>query len=125
MRIKSFRSISQSKGEFSARKILTKISRKESFDISQYFKATEKKELRLPKVATLPLKIKAKEYYELWEIQESSNYKRSFRSRHREVIDKIKMKQVLVPSLNFKLSEGLRKRITHMGSVKIINTKFV
>lgn len=125
MRIKSFRSVSQSKAEFSANQILSKISRKESFDINQYFNATEKKDLRLPKVPSLPLKIKGKEYFELWEIHESNIYKRSFRARHREVIDKIQMKQISVPSLNFKLSEGLRKKITHTGTMKIINRKFV
>lgn len=125
MRIKSFRSASQTKEEFSANEILRKISRKESFKISQYFNCTERKEHKLPKVTSMALKSKAKEYFDPWEIHKSNTYKRSFRARHREVIDKIKMKQVLVPPMNFKLSNDLQKKIMQSGNIQSINNKFL
>lgn len=125
MRIKSLHSASKSKEEFSANEILRKISRKESFKISQFFNCTEKKEYKLPKVSSMATKSKPREYFDPWEIHKSSTYKRSFRARHREVIDKIKMKQVLVPPMNFKLSKDLQKRIVQSGNIMEIKTKFL
>ena len=107
------------RGEITASKILQRIHSRKGFDVSEYFKPKITQTLSCPKLINLvPLKSEALRYYNLWEIKSSTQYSKGFRSRPREVLDKIKLKSVKNTQIEFQISPLLREKINSSKHVK-------
>ena len=109
----------ENKEELSAAKILNRISSREGFNVSEYFKARIIPSKKMTKFQSLlPLKVEKKRYYDPWEIKSSMKCTKMFRSRCKEVIDKIKLKHVENSNVNFGLSPTLKERLSRTSTLK-------
>ncbi|OMJ90201.1 hypothetical protein SteCoe_7498 [Stentor coeruleus] len=97
--------LEKSKGELTASNILEKISNKEYFNVSEYFKPKSTNVRSLPKInVSTGNKTEKKLYYNQWEAKNSMKYLKNFRMRNKEVIDKIKIKSTELCPVDFALS---------------------
>lgn len=111
----------ESKGEFSASKILSQISSREGFRIKDYFQPKSKSSQTSPlliKTKIAPLKLSKKEFYGYWEIKDSMKYKSQFRLRKREVIEKLKLKSNIFKPMNYNLSTAIQLKIAKSQNIK-------
>lgn len=111
------------RGEITASKILQRIQSREGFDVSDYFKPKITPAPTCPRLINLiPLKTDVKRYYSSWEIKSSTQYSKGFRSRPREVINKIKLKSIKNTQIEFDISPLLRVQINNSKHVKASNS---
>ena len=109
----------ESKGMFSASKILRQLSSREGFRIKEFFIPKPEKTPSSPILLSPIKKRKKKEFYGYWEIRDSMKYKSNFRSRNREVIDKIKLKSNIFEPMSFKLSNPLQAKLARSPNIKL------
>jgi hypothetical protein len=108
----------ESKSELTASKILNRISNREEFDVSEYFRP--KKELMNKRPRMMPaieMKRKRLDFYSSWDIANSMRCSRGFRSRHREVIDKLKLKFIETKAVDFQITPELKNKVDNSPNI--------
>lgn len=119
LRIRKPVRLDKSKGEMTASNILERISNKECFNVSEYFKPKCTNVRSLPKITiSTGNKVEKKLYYNQWEAKNSMKYSKNFRMRYKEVIDKIKLKSSELPSVDFALSADLKSKVQAATNIK-------
>lgn len=122
LRIYKHPSIVESKGEFTAKKILNQLTLKESFSVNDYFKSkTSRMPLKKqPSKLITPSTASKKSFYDYWEIKDSLRQKSSYRLRKRDVVEKLKFKTNVLKPIDFKLSDSLQKKLTKFKTLKFL-----
>ena len=108
----------ESHSEITASKILTRISSRKGFNVTNYFKPRTLTVNKTQKSLIPPLKTEKKIQYTQWEIKNSMKCSKGFRFRRREVIEKLKLKTVHSLNFDFEISPLLKQKIRDSSNVK-------
>jgi hypothetical protein len=109
------------KDDFSASKILNKISSRLGFKVDDYFKPVPALNAKSRRASSMDdLKPEKISYYEPWELKSSMQMSKGFRFRRKEILPKVKLKPINVRPINFEISQGLKYRIKKFSTQRKI-----
>lgn len=108
----------ESHSEITASKILTRISSRKGFNVADYFKPQALIRSKTQKLFIPPLKTEKKIHYTQWELKNSMKSSKGFRSRRREVLEKLKLKSVDSLNFDFEISPLLKEKFENTSNVK-------